>query len=68
MKQNSEFSQEEHCQEAGNIVFCKILRIFSNSAQFTNFSEKFCYHRIADSWWECLSCGIPRRLEIVTPE
>ena len=32
MKQNSEFSQALHCHEAENMVFCKILRIFSNSA------------------------------------
>ena len=46
MKQNSEFSQELPCQEAENIVFCKILCIFSNSAQFAKFCEKFCDRRI----------------------
>ena len=42
MKQNSKFVRELCCQEAENIVFCKILHIFSNSAQFTKFCKKFC--------------------------
>ena len=46
MKQNSEFSPELCCQEAKNIVSCKILHIFSNSAQFTKFCEKSQNRRI----------------------
>ena len=46
MKQTFKFSQELCCHEAENIVFCKILRMFSNSAQFTKFCEKFYDRRI----------------------
>ena len=46
MKQNSKFSRELCCREAENIVFCKILRIFSNSAEFTKFCKKLCDRRI----------------------
>ena len=38
-------------REAENFIFCKILRIFSNSAQFTKFCEN---SAIAESWWDCL--------------
>ena len=33
MKQNLEFSQELRCWEAKNIISCKILCIFPNSAK-----------------------------------
>ena len=49
MKQNSEFSRELCCREAKNIIFCKILCIFRNSAQFTRFCEKFRW-RSSLSW------------------
>ena len=53
MKQNSEFSQALCCQEAKNIIFCKILCTFPNSAQFTRFCEKLRERRIAESWRDC---------------
>ena len=53
MKQNSEISLELRCREAKNSIFCKILHIFSNSAQLTKFFEKFCDCRIAEFWQDC---------------
>ena len=40
MKQNLEFSRELCCREAENIIFCKILLIFSYSAQFADFCDR----------------------------
>ena len=53
MKQTSELSRELCCQEAKNIIFCKILCIFLNSAQFTRFCEKFRVPSIAESFRDC---------------
>ena len=46
MKQNSEFSRKLCCWQAKNILFCKIMCIFLNSAQLNRFCVKFRGRRI----------------------
>ena len=69
MKQNLEFSQELRCREAKNIIFCKILCIFPNSAQLTRFCEKFSGRRILEGLnidW-CYNCMNGRCLCFLGP-
>ena len=50
MKKNSEFSRELICQMVETVIFCKVLSVFSNLAQFAKFCENlFCDSRIAES-------------------